>query len=416
MIDYRRYTLPDGLRVIHNFDPSTSVVAVDVLYNTGARDERRSLTGIAHLFEHLMFGGSVNVPDFDLELSDAGGESNAWTSNDFTNFYEVLPAANIETALHLESDRMLRLSFSEDALNVQRSVVIEEFKQQCLNRPYGDLMHGLRSMVYAPEHPYSWPVIGIEPSHIAAVTNDDVRAWFHSHYAPNNAVLAIAGNLPYDEGRRLVEKWWADVPARDIAPRSLPAPGFPTETVRKTMYGDVPNAMLVIAFPMAGYGDRSYFVDDCITDLLSAGRSSRIFRNIVADGDGSIIEADASIVGSEGPGMLMMTARVADTSALAAAEDALMKQLALLAEPGNVTPHELERTFNRFESTFSFSLYDAGSKAAALALAEMHGEDINANVARQRTITVDEIAAEAHRLLTSPRAVLHYLPTSDHVD
>ncbi len=410
MIECRRFKLSNGLRVVHNYDPSTAMVAVDVLYDTGARDECRELTGIAHLFEHLMFGGSVNVPDYDLELSDAGGSNNAWTSNDFTNFYDIVPAANVETIFHLESDRMLALSFKPEPLEVQRNVVVEEFKQQCLNSPYGDLMHGLRAAVYAPEHPYSWPVIGIEPGHILKVVDEDVRRWFYAHYAPNNAVLAISGNLDYERGRELVEKWFGDIPSRTIKPRELPDPGFPAEDKFVEMRGTVPNPMVVIAIPMDPYGTHLYRVADCITDILSAGRSSRIYQKLVAGGDERIIEADASIIGTEGPGFLMMTSRLVDNSeeTLQYAQDALLGCLAELAAPGNLSDYELERTLNRFESTFALQNLDALSKAQNLALAEMHGEDINEVVARQRLITTSDIASLAAQMLSRPKVVLRY--------
>ncbi len=412
MIEFRRYTLSNGLRVIHNYDPSTVMVAVDVLYNTGARDESRRLTGIAHLFEHLMFGGSVNIPSFDKELENAGGENNAWTSNDFTNFFDIVPAQNIETVMHLESDRMLGLSFNPESLRVQRSVVTEEFKQQCLNRPYGDMMHGLRAALYAPEHPYSWPVIGLEPKHIAKVTDTDVREWFYAHYAPNNAVLAISGNLDYERGRELIEKWFGDIPARDIAPRRLPAPGFPTGIVAREMRGAVPYPNVVVAIPMDPYGTSDYRVADCITDILSAGKSSRFYRRLVAGGDGSIIEADASITGSEDPGFVMLTARPLHNTqaALDAARGALMGQLRQLAVPGDVSEYELQRTLNRFESTFELMNADALSKAQNLAMAEMHGEDINDTVPRQRLITTADISRVAARLADTPAVVLYYLP------
>ena len=205
-----RFTLPNGLRVVHTRDTATAMVAVNVLYDVGARDESPALTGMAHLFEHLMFGGSVNVADFDGALSAAGGVSNAWTSSDFTNFYDVLPAVNLDTALWLESDRMLRLAFSEKSLQVQRHVVIEEFKQVCLNRPYGDLDHHLRSLAFT-RHPYRYPVIGKEFSHIEKVTDEDVRNWFFSHYAPDNAVLAVCGNVGFDRVRESVNRWFGDM-------------------------------------------------------------------------------------------------------------------------------------------------------------------------------------------------------------
>ncbi|MDE6300646.1 MAG: insulinase family protein [Muribaculaceae bacterium] len=412
MIEYRTYTLPNGLRVVHNYDPATVMAAVDVLYNTGARDESRSLTGIAHLFEHLMFGGSRNVPDFDKVLQNAGGQSNAWTSNDFTNFYDVLPAANVATALYLESDRMEALGFNHEALEVQRSVVTEEFKQQCLNRPYGLLMHTLREALYAPGHPYSWPVIGLAPEHIARVTDDDVRAWFYGHYAPDNAVLAISGNVPYGEGRGMVERWFGDIPRRDIPARKNVDPGFPAESVSVELFGNAPMPMVALAIPMDSYGTKNYRVADCITDILSAGQTSRFYRNLVLGGNGLIVDADASITGSESPGFVMMTARVSQGTreALEEAAAAMLGQLEALATDGGVTPHELERTMNRFESTFALSNLDALSKAQNLAMCVMHGEDINSTVELQRQITRGDIAAEAARLASVPRATVFYRP------
>lgn len=412
MIDFRRYTLPNGLRVIHSYDPSKVMVSVDVLYNTGARDEKRELTGIAHLFEHLMFGGSVNIAEFDKELENAGGVSNAWTSNDFTNFFETLPAINIETALHLESDRMFALAFSHESLEVQRSVVIEEFKQQCLNRPYGNLMHGLRDALYSRKHPYSWPVIGLEPQHISKVTDEDVRQWFYSHYAPNNAVLAIAGNLPYKEGRAMVEKWFGDIPRREIEPRRLDEPGFPKESIVRDMTGHVPYPNVVVAIPMSRYGTNDYRVTDCITDILSAGRSSRYLQNLVLGGDGSIIEADASISGSYEEGFVMLTARPSDNkdSTLEHVAKLLLSQLEKLSEPGNVTSYELERTLNKFESTFLMQNLDLTSIAQNLAMSEMHDEDINNTVALQRTITTDDIERVAKTLMETPKVTIRYRP------
>jgi len=411
MIDLRRYTLPNGLRVVHNYDPGTVMLAVNVVYLTGARDEDRSLTGIAHLFEHLMFGGSANVPAFDAELERAGGTSNAWTSADFTSFYDVLPAANAATALHLESDRMLALSFNPEALETQRRVVIEEFKQQCLNRPYGRLMHELRAALYAPEHPYSWPVLGLEPEHIARVTDEDVRRWFYSHYSPDNAVLALSGPLPYDEGRRLVEHWMGDIPPRHPAPRRMPAPGFPDTDRTVTVHDPRISApLLAIGIPMGGYGAPDYIPADIITDLLSAGRSGRLYRHVVAGGDGTVIEADASIIGSEHEGFVMITAWTSDGSdeALARAEAQIMEQVAALGR--DVPVHDYERALNRFESGFALSNYEPLSRASNLAMAEIHGEDINATVDRQRAAGIDRVRAVAAELAARPRAVLRYLP------
>lgn len=408
MIEYKSYTLQNGLRVVHNFDPTTSMVAVDVLYNVGARDESRSLTGIAHLFEHLMFGGSINVPDYDKVITEAAGTNNAWTSSDFTNFHCQLPAANFDTALYLESDRMLSLSFNPQALQVQRSVVVEEFKQQCLNRPYGDLMHGLRAALYAPEHPYSWPVIGLEPQHILNATDDDVRRWFFAHYAPNNAVLAVSGNVPYDLARERIEHWFGDIPRREIAPRNLPPCGFPSQDQYVHMRGPVPSPMVIIAIPMDPYGTPDYYAADTITDLLSAGRSGSIYQHLVARGDGSIIEADASIIGSEHPGFVLFTAHTASDADLNHVAEALLHELELLTHSGEVTDYRLQRTFNRFATTHALSNLDQQARAFNLALADIHGHDINQALERRRQTTVAHIQDLAARLLHTPKVILTY--------
>ena len=410
-INVARHTLPNGLRLVHSYDPTTAMVAVDVLYNVGARDENRSLTGIAHLFEHLMFAGSANIPDFDGELEAAGGRSNAWTSNDFTNFYDTLPAQNLDTALHLESDRMLSPAFSENSLRVQRGVVIEEFKQQCLDRPYGDIYHHLRRIAYAESHPYSWPVIGLSPDHVAKVTMDDARQWFFSHYAPNNGVLAISGGVPFDEACAKAEEWFYDVPAREIAPRPTVDPGFPSNPVVETVRGNVPLPLITVAYPMASYGTPEYFAADTITDILSVGRSARL-RNSLANGRGLgiIADADASIIGCEGPGLLLVNMQLAEDSD-SAIEQALVlleEELRRITHPGDLSPRELERTLNNFEASFRFSNTSYLHVATNLAQAELHGEDINRTVTDRRKLTPEDITTTAAEIFSRPSATLIY--------
>lgn len=413
MISFETIRLDNGLTVISNRDPHTAMTAVNVLYDTGSRDEKRHLTGVAHLFEHVMFGGSANVADYSAAIEAAGGSDNAWTSNDFTNFYETLPAANIETAFWLESDRMLAPSLSEEVLDVQRRVVIEEFKQQCLNRPYGDLGHHLRRLLYDSAHPYSWPVIGIEPSHIANITRDDARNWFFNHYGPDNAVLAVSGNIGHDKVFALAEKWFGDIPRRNIAQRKLPDPGFPTADIIERVSGPVPATAVVVAFPMAAYGSRAYFAADTITDILSAGRSSRLYRDLIIGGDGLFSEVDASISGSQHEGFLMLNARLTDNSDSAAmrARQLMLERAAQLAVPGNVSRYELDKTFNRFESLFNFSNMGYQTKAASLAMAALLGEDINDTVARQRATTLDDIATTADTIFNrTPSVTVIYTP------
>lgn len=413
-IPVRHAVLSNGLRIVHSFDGTTAMAAVNVLYNTGTRDEKRTLTGMAHLFEHLMFGGSVNVPDYDAVLTRAGGSNNAWTSLDFTNFYATVPAQNVETAFYLESDRMLSLAFNERSLEVQKGVVIEEFKQTCLDRPYGDIMHIVRRLAYAPEHPYSWQPIGLRPEHISQVTMDDVKSWFFAHYAPNNAILSVTGNISFERTIELAEKWFGGIPRRDVAPRALPSPGFPSATVHETVRAAVPVPLMVIAIPMAAYGSGRYFAADAITDLLSAGKSSRLDTRLVyGTAQGLITACDASITGNEHEGLVLIFAQLAESSPEACDRAAalILDQCRRLAKPGEISPRELERCYNNYESTFRFSNLGYLPRATNLALAQYHGEDINRNVNDRRALTSEEIAAEADRLFNrTPMVRLDYLP------
>ncbi|MBQ3606258.1 MAG: insulinase family protein [Muribaculaceae bacterium] len=410
MIEYNTFTLSNGLRVVHNYDGATAMVALNVLYNVGARDESPELTGMAHLFEHLMFGGSVNVPEFDSAIENAGGMNNAWTSNDYTNFYDIVPAQNVETAFWVESDRMLSLAFSDKALEVQRHVVIEEFKQTCLNRPYGDMSHYLRAMIYK-QHPYRYPVIGKEISHIEKVTQDDVREFFYSHYAPNNAVLAISGRISLDETKRLAQKWFEPIPQRDIAPRKYPQEPRQTEARMQEAKGNVPQLAMVKAYRMPGYGMPDYVECDVITDLLASGHSSRFYRNLLMK-TGVFTEIDASIIGSDEPGFLMLNSKLTNNDATAIAQaDKLMKEEVQRIIDGDVSEYELTRTINRFESNFMFSSMGFMAKAQSLANYVMHNEDINGVVARYRSITTDDISRVAKNIFDENNcATLIYHP------
>lgn len=398
MIDSETFVLDNGLRVVHSHDPQTAMVVETVLYNTGSRDENPDLTGIAHLFEHLMFGGSQNIPSFDSAIEMAGGTDNAATSNDFTYFYDIVPAVNAETPFWLESDRMLALAFSDKALEVQRHVVVEEFKQTCLNRPYGKMAHHLLPMLYT-SHPYRWPVIGIKPEHIEGVRQDDVREWFYTHYAPNNAILSVTGNISRDETLALAQKWFGSIPRRDIAPRRLPDDPWLNKTKRKDISDNVPQTMVSIAFRMDAYGSREYFAADAITDILGAGKSSRYFQRLVLDSD-LFTSADASISGFEHSGFLLLTARINrdDDSSIDSAIDMLISEARQLAEPGNVSEYELLRAKNRYESVFTIENMNMVNKSINLALAEYHGENINDNIPRYRSLTTDDIVRTARRV------------------
>ena len=410
MIEYNTFTLSNGLRVVHNYDGATAMVALNVMYNVGARDESAEMTGMAHLFEHLMFGGSVNVPDFDGAIENAGGMNNAWTSNDYTNFYDIVPAQNVETAFWVESDRMLSLAFSDKALEVQRNVVIEEFKQTCLNRPYGDMSHYLRAMVYK-HHPYRYPVIGKEISHIEKVTQDVVKEFFYSHYAPNNAVLSVSGNVSFDETCRLAEKWFGSIPVRNIAPRNYLQEPEQVEARREDVNGNVPQLAMVKAFRMPGYGQPNYIECDIITDLLASGRSSRFYRNLLMT-TGAFTEIDASIIGSDEPGFMMLNCKLTenDDASIDKAESLIMNEVQRLID-GDVSDYELTRTINRFESNFMFSSMGFMAKAQSLANYVMHNEDVNEVVKRYRKVTIEDIARVASEIFVPEKSsTLIYRP------
>jgi predicted Zn-dependent peptidase len=305
---------------------------------------------------------------------------------------------------------MLALAFSDKALEVQRNVVIEEFKQVCLNKPYGDMGHHLRSLIYTT-HPYRFPVIGKEFSHIERVTQEDVRNFFHAHYAPNNAVLAISGHITWDETLRLANKWFGDIPRRDIAPRLYQPEPQQTRPRATTVSGNVPQTALTITFPMPGYGAPEYIPCDIITDLLAAGRSARFYQNLLMGTD-LFTEVDASISGSEEPGYLMLSAKLRENTpdAIARAQEAMIGQALSLAD-GSLTEYELTRAINRYESNYTFGSISFLAKAQALALSEMHDEDINNTVPRYRSVTVDDIINTTRSIIDPQRAsTLIYTP------
>jgi len=282
MINFERFELDNGLKVIVHQDKSTPIVAFNLLYDVGARDEDSSRTGFAHLFEHLMFGGSVNISDYDEVVEKAGGQNNAFTSNDITNYYITLPKDNLEQAFRLESDRMLSLAFTPKSLEVQRQVVIEEFKQNYLNQPYGDIHLLLRPLAYK-EHPYRWPTIGKEVSHIEEATMEEVKAFFYKHYAPNNAILVVAGDVEIDEIKALSEKWFAPIERREVAVRNLPKEPRQEEARTLTVERDVPVDVIYKAFHMCARTDQDFFATDLISDILSRGNSSRLYNSLVKE-------------------------------------------------------------------------------------------------------------------------------------
>ncbi len=408
MIQVNHHTLSNGLRIVHNEDNSTQMVALNVLYDVGARDEDPEHTGFAHLFEHLMFGGSVNIPDYDVPVQNAGGENNAWTNNDITNYYITLPYQNVETGFWLESDRMLSLDFSPQSLEVQRQVVIEEFKQRNLNQPYGDASHLLREMAYQ-NHPYRWPTIGKEISHIANATLEEVKSFFYRFYAPNNAILAVTGHISFDETIRLAEKWFGPIPSRNIPKRELPAEKPQTAIRRRSVERKVPVDALYMAFHMCNRFHRAYYVFDIITDLLSNGRSSRFIQTLVQEKK-LFTSIDAYISGSLDEGLLHITGKPASGITLEQAEEAIWQELDKL-KTVPVAEDELEKVKNRYESEQIFNNINYLNVATNLAFFELLGraEDINQEVGKYRSVTVEQIQETARRAFVPENCnVLYY--------
>ena len=408
MIQVNRYTLANGLRIVHNEDDSTQMVALNLLYDVGARDEDPSHTGFAHLFEHLMFGGSLHIPDYDTPVQNAGGENNAWTNNDITNYYITLPYQNVETGFWLESDRMLSLDFSPKSLEVQRQVVIEEFKQRNLNQPYGDASHLLRELAYEA-HPYRWPTIGKEIAHIAQATLEEVKDFFYRFYAPNNAILAVTGHISFEETIRLAEKWFGPIPARNISPRQLPAEKPQTAVRRKTVERKVPVDAIYMAFHMSNRMHPDYYVYDMITDILSNGRSSRFIQSLVQE-QKLFTSIDAYISGSLDEGLLHVTGKPVEGVSLEQAEEAIWKELEKM-KTVPVSEQELEKVKNRYESEQIFNNINYLNVATNLAFFELTGkaEDINEEVGKYRAVTAEQIQATSARCFVPENcSILYY--------
>lgn len=363
--------LKNGLRVVHQEESASPMVVINTLYDVGAKDEDPDHTGFAHLFEHLMFGGSINIPSYDEPIQNAGGEDNAWTCEDFTNYYVMIPASNVEVALWLESDRMLSLNFSQKSLDVQRNVVCEEFKQRNLNQPYGDVSHLVRSMVFK-RHPYAWPTIGKELSHIENATLDEVKQFFFSHYAPNNAILSVVGNISFEETKRLVEKWYGDIPRRDVRLRQLPEEPKQTEPRRMEVERNVPASMIYKVYHVCGRLEKDYFVSDIISDVLSNGKSSRLYQKLVKEHP-LFTEVNAYISGDIETGMFYVVGLLAEGTSFEEAEAALEAELKLLCDE-LVPVSELDKWKNKYEATQVLENMTLLKRANNLAYYELLGD------------------------------------------
>lgn len=416
MITVNRHILENGLRIVHSEDTTTQMVALNLLYDVGARDEHPEHTGFAHLFEHLMFGGSINIPDYDTPVQNAGGENNAWTNNDITNYYITLPCNNAEIGFWLESDRMLSLDFNEKSLEIQKNVVTEEFKQRNLNQPYGDVSHILRKMAYKT-HPYRWPTIGKEISHIMNATLEEVKDFFYSFYAPNNAILAVSGNITFEETKRLAAKWFGDIPARDIKPRELPQEEPQTEEHRVTVFRDVPVDTLYMAFHICGRRDSSYHTFDIMSDILCNGRSSRLIQRLVIEKK-IFSSIDAYISGSIDSGLFHITGKPCDGVSLEEAEKAVWEELEDLKNHP-VEELELEKVKNRYESEQIFSNINYLNVATNLAFFELIGkaEDINDEVRKYRSVLSEQITEMARKCFINTNSnILYYKKASGEIE
>ena len=399
LIQYNRFVLENGLRVIVHQDTSTPMAAVNVLYDVGARDESPEKTGFAHLFEHLMFGGSANIPSFDSPMQLAGGENNAFTNNDITNFFDTLPADNIETAFWLESDRMMSLNFSKDSLEVQRKVVLEEFKETCLNQPYGDAWHHIANTAYR-KHPYRWPTIGLVPKHVEDATLADVKEFFFKYYRPNNAILSIAGNVEAEKMKALANKWFGSIPAGDTPIRKLPKEPIQRKSKRLTKKAKVPIDALYMAFHIVGRKDRDYYATDLLSDILSNGGSSRLYRKLLKE-QRLFSSIDAYLTGNIDPGLLVIEGRPAPGISLATAEAAIWKELRFLRK--NLVPkEELLKYQHKIESALTFSEVNILNKAMNLAFFELLGDVslVNKEGSLYDSITIEDINRVARAIFT----------------
>lgn len=397
MIQFTRFTLPNGLTVLHHQDISTPLACVNVLYDVGARDEDENRTGFAHLFEHLMFGGSINIPSYDEPLQRVGGENNAFTTNDITNYYLTLPAQNVETGFWLESDRMLSLAFTEKSLEVQRSVVIEEFKQRYLNQPYGDAWLLIRPLAFKV-HPYRWATIGKEIRHIEEARMEDVKSFFKKFYSPSNAILVVAGNVSLEETQRLCEKWFAPIPAGQRVQRNLPAEPRQEEYRREAVERDVPYDSLYMVFHMCARGDAEYHTMDLISDILSRGNSARLYNTLVKERK-MFSEISAFVWGDLDKGQFVVTGKPVKGVDIETAEAAVFEELHRLQDE-LVSEQELRKVKNKMESSLTFAEMSLLDRAMNLAFFELLGDAnrINDEGARYQAVTAEGIQAQAREV------------------
>ncbi|MBP3942819.1 insulinase family protein [Sphingobacteriaceae bacterium WQ 2009] len=417
MVNYKKFTLDNGLRVLVHEDPTTAMACLNILYDVGARDESEDKTGFAHLFEHLMFGGSVNIPNYDAPLQRVGGENNAFTSNDITNYYITLPAANLETAFWLESDRMLSLAFSEQSLEVQRNVVCEEFKQRYLNQPYGDVWLKLRPLAYKT-HPYRWATIGKELKHIEEAGMEDVKAFFYKHYNPQSAIMVVAGAVNFEEVKSLTEKWFADIPAGETYVRNIPQEPVQTEARKEIVYADVPLDNIFMTFHGPDRLADGYHAVDLISDILSRGQSSRLYRSLVKEKQ-LFSEINAYVMGSIDTNLFVLEGKPSEGISLEEGEAAIWEELERL-KTDEITENELIKVKNKIESTMVFAELSILDKAMNLAYYELLGDANQLNLETQKYLAVTdaEIKKQAKTIFTKENSstLYYYAKETEHAE
>lgn len=407
MIQFKQFYLENGLRVIVHEDPTVQIAVMNILYDVGSRDEREEKTGFAHLFEHLMFGGSVNIPSYDEPLQRVGGENNAFTNTDITNYYLTVPASNLETGFWLESDRMLSLSFDPKVLEVQRKVVIEEFKQRYLNQPYGDVWLKLRPLAYHV-HPYKWATIGKEISHIENATLDDVKDFFFQHYRPNNAILVVAGNVTVDQVKELSQKWFGPIPSGKGKVRNLPEEPVQIEKRTLTVEAKVPANALYKSYHMPGRFHADYYAADLLSDILSHGQSSRMYHQLVKEKE-IFTSISSFVMGTIDPGQLIISGRIKDGIRLEDAELEINKIIQEVIENG-VTETELEKVKNQASSTLEFGEVEVMNRAMNLAFAALSGDVdlVNKERAMIESVTTSDIQRMAKAILREENSSAMY--------
>ncbi|MCO6494317.1 MAG: insulinase family protein [Bacteroidetes bacterium] len=410
MIKYSEFVLDNGLKVIHYHDSKTPLAILNVLYNVGSRDEDPNHTGLAHLFEHLMFSGSANIPEFDTPLQKAGGTNNAFTNTDITNYYQTVPAENIETAFWLESDRMLSLSFKQEALDVQKGVVVQEFRQRYLNQPYGDFWLKLRPLIYK-NHPYQWATIGKDVSHVEKTNLNDIKSFFKKFYNPSNAIMCVAGNITLERTKELCSKWFSPIPAGNTNPNVYPKENEQKAAVIETVYEDVPQDMIAIAFKSVSRTDKRYYAADLLSDILGRAESSRLFDNLVRK-QNIFNSISAYVSGEAGEGSFIIQGRTNPGVTPEKASDAIWEQIEALKQEGNLSDNELQKVNNKAETAYQFGMLQVLNVAMALCLSKNIGdiEIINNEPKFIRSVTVNDVRDFAMNFLTKERSVtLNYL-------